>query len=225
MSKCKICGARIEDGTAVCPSCGAKVADGTAGQSTIASASMIKAVCPSCGAEVIGEHRFCPQCGGNLKEAAGQSNPAPAPKERRCPSCGSILQANSHFCHNCGTSISILSENNDMSSELKKANEAYTAGNYKTAVAYYSRLAEQGNAEAQNKLGQMYYRGDGVRTDYHKALYYFNLSAEQGNANSQYYLGLIYEGYGAIKKDHDESLKYYRMAAENGDPDAQKLFR
>lgn len=109
MPKCKICGARIEDGTAVCPSCGAKVADGTAGQNTIASTSMIKAVCPSCGAEVIGEHRFCDKCGANLKEAAGQSNPAPAPKERRCPSCGSILQANSAFCQDCGQELAARS--------------------------------------------------------------------------------------------------------------------
>ena len=30
MPKCKICGARIEDGTAVCPSCGAKVVSSSA---------------------------------------------------------------------------------------------------------------------------------------------------------------------------------------------------
>lgn len=106
MSKCKICGARIEDGTAVCPSCGAKVAGGTAGQGTTAPASMIRTTCPSCGAEVIGEHRFCDKCGANLKEAAGQSNPAPATQKRRCPSCGSILQTNSAFCPDCGASLS-----------------------------------------------------------------------------------------------------------------------
>lgn len=39
MPKCKICGARIEEGVAVCPSCGAKLADGTAGQGTTAPAT------------------------------------------------------------------------------------------------------------------------------------------------------------------------------------------
>ena len=85
MLKCKICGARIEDDVAVCPSCGAKVAGGVESSSTTAggptattgtsaparpSSPVIKTICAHCGAEVIGEHRFCPQCGVNLKEAA-----------------------------------------------------------------------------------------------------------------------------------------------------------
>ena len=104
MSKCKICGARIAEGEAVCPSCGAKTADGTAGQGTTAPASMIRTTCPSCGAEVIGENRFCDKCGATLK-AAPTTSPH-TPQERRCPSCGSILQTNSAFCPDCGTNLS-----------------------------------------------------------------------------------------------------------------------
>ena len=138
MSKCKICGARIAEGEAVCPSCGAKVADGTARQNTIASTSMIKAVCPSCGAEVIGEHRFCDKCGANLKEAAGQSNPAPAPKKRRCPSCGSILQANSAFCPDCGQELAARSN-----TKTEPAQQTFQAANASTPAA---RTNSTGNA-------------------------------------------------------------------------------
>ncbi|MCR5621325.1 MAG: zinc ribbon domain-containing protein [Treponema sp.] len=121
MQKCKICGTRIDEGTTVCPSCGAKVVSSgampaagtnadTAAETAKARVSsttqVIKTTCANCGAEVIGEHRFCPQCGVNLKEAAEQNTSAPAQQERRCPSCGSIVQANSVFCPDCGASLS-----------------------------------------------------------------------------------------------------------------------
>lgn len=121
MPKCKICGARIEEGTAVCPSCGAKVASSSAVPATGTNADMttgttkarvssttqvIKTTCPSCGAEVIGEHRFCPQCGVNLKEAAEEKKKeAAVSQERRCPHCGSVVQASSVFCPDCGKTL------------------------------------------------------------------------------------------------------------------------
>lgn len=110
MEKCKICGAKLNEGTSVCPSCGANVTDGTAGQGTTAPVSMIRTTCPSCGAEVIGEPRFCDKCGANLKEAAGQSTSALAPQERRCPQCGSILQTNSAFYPDCGAKLNEVAE-------------------------------------------------------------------------------------------------------------------
>ena len=120
MPKCKICGARIEDGIAVCPSCGAKVvsssalpaagtnanvAAGTVRPRVSSTTQVIKTTCAHCGAEVIGEHRFCPQCGVNLKEAAAEKKAASAPQERRCPQCGSVVQANSRFCPDCGVTL------------------------------------------------------------------------------------------------------------------------
>ena len=80
----------------------------TAGTSATArpSAPVIKTTCAHCGTEVIGEHRFCPQCGVNLKEAAEEKKKAAsAPRERRCPQCGSVVQANSRFCPDCGKTL------------------------------------------------------------------------------------------------------------------------
>ena len=73
MPKCKICGARINDGAIACPSCGAKVSATGATAGTVrfappASAPLTRTVCPSCGTEIEGEHRFCPQCGTSLEE-------------------------------------------------------------------------------------------------------------------------------------------------------------
>ena len=139
MPKCKICGARIKDGVAVCPSCGAKVvsssampdaganadvAAGTVRPRVSSTTQVIKTTCPACGAEVIGEHRFCPQCGVNLKEAAAEKKAASAPQERRCPQCGSVVQENSRFCPDCGKT---LVASNSAKTALAPAQQAVSA--------------------------------------------------------------------------------------------------
>ena len=43
------------------------------------------------------------------------------------------------------------------------------------------RKAEQGDAEAQNSIGDCYYFGNGVQQDYKQAVYWFRKAAEQGN--------------------------------------------
>lgn len=43
----------------------------------------------------------------------------------------------------------------------------------------FSKLAEQGDAEAQNSLGAYIKQGYGVEKDYKKAVYWFTKAAEQ----------------------------------------------
>ena len=54
-------------------------------------------------------------------------------------------------------------------------------------------LAEQGNAEAQYNIGQMYYKGKGALKDYKEAVKWYRKAAEQGSADAQHSLGYIYE--------------------------------
>ena len=46
--------------------------------------------------------------------------------------------------------------------------------------------AEEGNAEAQNKLAECYYTGENVIQDYKEAAKWWEKAAEQGHAKSQY---------------------------------------
>ena len=52
--------------------------------------------------------------------------------------------------------------------------------------------AEQGNAEAQYKLGICYFLGRGVEKDPAKAVRWFKKAAEQGHANAQLLLNIDY---------------------------------
>ena len=51
---------------------------------------------------------------------------------------------------------------------------------YKTAVQWYRRAAEQGSAKAQGGLGGMYVEGKGVLKDYVHAHMWVNISASGG---------------------------------------------
>ncbi len=59
--------------------------------------------------------------------------------------------------------------------------EAYKRGDYATAMREWRTLAEQGDAEAQNRLGIMYLLSQGVPQDLVLAHLWLNLAARQGH--------------------------------------------
>ena len=101
---------------------------------------------------------------------------------------------------------------------------------------YIQKKAEQGDAEAQKILGDMYFDGDLVSKERVQAFKWYRKSAEQGNPDAQYCLGDMYErdlGTGENNTDSDdfsskidknwaEAEKWYLKAAEHGNPDAMK---
>ena len=68
--------------------------------------------------------------------------------------------------------------------DLKKAEIAFEEEEYKTAYKLLLPLAEQGNAKAQSKLGDMYFQGKGVHQDYVLAHMWFNLAAASGDKDA-----------------------------------------
>jgi uncharacterized protein len=72
------------------------------------------------------------------------------------------------------------------------AGAAYNKGDYATALRLVRPLAERGHATAQNNLGFMYDKGQGVPQDYAAAMGWYRKAAEQGDANAQYNLGSLY---------------------------------
>ena len=82
--------------------------------------------------------------------------------------------------------------------------------------------AEQGNAEAQYGLGNLYAEGQGVAQDYVEARKWFLKAAEQGRADAQNNLGILYaEGLG-VAQDYAMAYVWYNLAAAQGDAAAKK---
>ena len=83
------------------------------------------------------------------------------------------------------------------------------------------KRANQGDAEAQNRLGMCYYKGIGVEQSYEKAVYWFEQVAEQGGAKAQYNLGMFYyEGIG-VEQSYEKAVYWIEQAAEQEDVYAQ----
>ena len=98
---------------------------------------------------------------------------------------------------------------------------AYQAGDYETALQEWRPLAEQGNAQAQVKLGVMYDYGNGVPRDSTEAVNWVRLAAEQGNAEAQFYLGYMYTDGEGVIQDYAEAVNWFRLAAEQGNAEAR----
>ena len=71
----------------------------------------------------------------------------------------------------------------------------------------YRRAAESGSAEAQYRLGGMYYTGQGVRLDNDRALEWYRKAAEQGNPDAQYRLGRLYDKGLSVRQDYAKALE------------------
>ncbi len=83
------------------------------------------------------------------------------------------------------------------------------------------RLAEQGDVNAQFRLGKRYYDGDRIEKDCAKAVMWWRKAAEQGYAKAQSILGNIYYVGESVEQDYSEAVKWFRKAAEQGNAIAQ----
>ena len=93
---------------------------------------------------------------------------------------------------------------------------------YKTAVQWFRRAAEQGHAMAQFNLGLMYDKGEGVPQDYKTAAQWYRRAAEQGNAMAQFNLGVMYRKGEGVPQDYVHAHMWANIAASGGDKNAVK---
>ena len=91
----------------------------------------------------------------------------------------------------------------------------------KPTVTEIQQKAEQGDAEAQVKMGLLYRRGRDVPRDYGQAHDWFQKAAEQGNAEGQNNLGLMFDHGRGVERDFVQARKLYIQAAKQGHANAQ----
>ncbi len=84
--------------------------------------------------------------------------------------------------HSLKSAASILAILSLLSTTSQAGDATLDAQDAAEAVKRYLKVAEQGNATAQNILGTIYANGQGVTQDYVQAYMWFNLAAAQGLA-------------------------------------------
>ena len=75
------------------------------------------------------------------------------------------------------------------------------------------QAAEQGDAETQFSLGQIYSFGRGVPQDEEQAAKWYRYAAEQGNSRAQFMLGEMYAGGQGTPEDHVRAYAWLNLAA------------
>ena len=97
---------------------------------------------------------------------------------------------------------------------------AAEGGDFVTAVALLSPLAEAGDRDSQYNLGVLYENGGGVVQDYVEAVRLYGLAARQGQRAAQLNLGAMYGNGWGVDRDFGEAFTWFSIAAAQGHPDA-----
>jgi TPR repeat protein len=82
------------------------------------------------------------------------------------------------------------------------------------AQKWFRLAADQQNARAEDRLGWIYFRGNGVPQDYAAAAQWFRRAAEHGNLDAMTRLGNLYREGKGVPKDPDEGRRWINKASE-----------
>ena len=85
--------------------------------------------------------------------------------------------------------------------------------------------ADQGDSEAQLRMGYRYWNGDGVEKSVNQAIAYFKKAADKGNVDAQLELGEIYYDGEGVNKDEKTAKIWLEKAAAQGNERAKKILQ
>ena len=105
---------------------------------------------------------------------------------------------------------------------LDRGINLYNIEKYESAIAPLLLAAQMGESEAATHLGDLYFYGHGVDTDYEQSYYWFAKAAQRNNAYAQYSIAFMYIKGQFVEKDDTQVIKWMKLAAENGYTEAQK---
>lgn len=95
---------------------------------------------------------------------------------------------------------------------------AYYADNkdYKNAIIWYRKAANNGNSSGMYNVAALYDRGIGVNQNSKAAFDYYKKAADIGNLNAMTRLGEIYyQGVGGVSVDKQMAIRYWQRASDD----------
>ena len=88
-------------------------------------------------------------------------------------------------------------------------------------VAGLTAKAEQGDAQAQTRLGKAFAQGEGVAQDYKQAARWCGQAASNGNAEAEVTFGELCQAGQGVPRDVTNAVRWFTKAAEQGSTAAQ----
>ena len=112
-------------------------------------------------------------------------------------------------------------QNGDDDAMVELGNYYIDEERYDDACIWFSRAAEKGNSNAQNKMGEIMFQGLGHDVDLDLAFLWFEKAAKDDCAEAIYNLAQCYTyGYG-VRKDLNKAKELYEKSAQCGINDAK----
>lgn len=108
-------------------------------------------------------------------------------------------------------------------SVIENYNRSVEEQEFRAYLDELTMLAQSGDDEAQNTLGELLYYGEDVENDYEQAAYWFKEAAKQQNPAALYNLGVCFlNGFG-LEKDETKGVGFIKQAAKLNYKDAVKF--
>jgi TPR repeat protein len=92
--------------------------------------------------------------------------------------------------------------------------------NHTEAVRWLRLAADQGDAEAQSNLGNMYLKGTGIKQSVAEAMRWYRRAADQGLAVAQFNVGFGYVSGQGVLQDYVMAHMWFSLSAGQGSQDA-----
>ncbi len=103
--------------------------------------------------------------------------------------------------------------------DVKSGVDAWSRGDYASAIKEWRTLAVNGDADAQFNMGQAYKLGRGVQADLKQAEDWYRRAALQGHPQAEDNYGLVMFQNG----NREQALPWIEKSANRGDPRAQYI--
>lgn len=133
-----------------------------------------------------------------------------------CPKCGDYNPNGTIICGNCGCSINEeVKSDRDLSFQYEMdGNRLYFAKRYTEALEFYLKAAELGNKSTYQRLGDLYYSGEGTAVDYKEAAKWYHTAIDAHSVTGSAYenLATMYRYGMGVEQNIDRAIEFYRWA-------------
>ena len=116
-------------------------------------------------------------------------------------------------------SLSLVHASTPARADMQAGWQAYTAGDYETAIGEWQPLAEAGNFQAAYALGMAYQ----IKGDPAQAVPWYEQAASAGLTEAQILLGTMYARGSEVPRDLVRAYAWLHRAAEKKSPNAQLI--
>ena len=103
------------------------------------------------------------------------------------------------------------------------ARQSFDSGDYKTALAAWAPLGEEGHSRSQVMLGYAYKNGMGVVTNNKTSFKWYAKAAAQGDSYAQFKVGSAYTNGEVVLGNNQTAVKWFNLAAKQGFGNAQYM--